>query len=50
VLTTEKDAVRLERLVAAEPTGLSVCYLPIDLVLGESLSNWLRVRLAERAA
>ena len=46
VLTTEKDAVRLERLVAAEPPGVQVCYLPIDLVLGEALVTWLRARLA----
>ncbi|MEQ1898915.1 MAG: tetraacyldisaccharide 4'-kinase [Vicinamibacterales bacterium] len=50
VLTTEKDAVRLERIVAGEPAGMHVCYLPIDLVLGEALEAWLRTRLAERAA
>ena len=50
VLTTEKDAVRLERLVAAEPAGMQTCYLPIDLVLGEALVTWLRTRLGERAA
>lgn len=50
VLTTEKDAVRLERLVTGEPAGVQVCYLPIDLVLGEALVTWLRTRLAEWAA
>ena len=50
VLTTEKDAVRLERLVAGEPAGVQVCYLPIDLVLGDALVAWLRTRVAEWAA
>lgn len=50
VLTTEKDAVRLERLTAEASQGLSVCYLPIDLVLGAPAESWLRARLAGPAA
>jgi tetraacyldisaccharide 4'-kinase len=50
VLTTEKDAVRLERLVVDEPADVPVSYLPIDFVLEPGFTDWLRVRLeAQRA-
>ncbi|MGE0393233.1 MAG: tetraacyldisaccharide 4'-kinase [Vicinamibacterales bacterium] len=50
VLTTEKDAVRLEPLLRSGNAGVDVVYLPIDVDLPAALVRWLTGRLAERRA
>lgn len=50
VLTTEKDAVRLEPLAQRAEAGVPVIYLPIDVDLPPGLVAWLTGRLAERRA
>jgi tetraacyldisaccharide 4'-kinase len=50
VLTTEKDAVRLEPLAQRDDASVPVLYLPIDVDLPPSLVSWLTGRLAERRA
>jgi len=50
VLTTEKDAVRLEPLARRGDADVPVVYLPIDVELPPALVTWLTGRLAERRA
>ena len=47
VLTTEKDAVRLEPLLRRGDAGVPVVYLPIDVDLPPAFVSWLTGRLAE---
>ncbi len=48
VLTTEKDAVRLEPLARRGDAGVPVVYLPIDVDLPPAFVTWLNGQLAER--
>ncbi len=47
VLTTEKDAVRLEPLQQRAAASVPVLYLPIDVDVPIELLTWLAARLAE---
>jgi len=48
VVTTEKDAVRLEAIVREADAGVPAVYLPLDVDVPPELLTWLVRRLAER--